>query len=177
MGTKSPRSQALELHHAGHAPPAIAKALRVDVEQVNTWVWGPPRKAINRKSAPRSKPRAISPASKAQREKVSDGRSITGAEGPCDPAHIWPRSLGGCDDPLCVVPLLRQEHRAFDEGELDLLPFLVVHHVPELQHALAHARGDLIALLERVTGDRWASADEASKIAIAAAEDALREAA
>jgi hypothetical protein len=63
--------------------------------------------------------------------------------------------MGGCDDADCTVPLTRAEHRAFDAGELDLLPFLVPFHVAELAHALGHFRGDIIALLERLTGVRW----------------------
>ena len=45
-------------------------------------------------------------------------------KGPIDPAHLIPRSLGGCGDPTCVVPLCRWHHRAYDRGELDLLPYL-----------------------------------------------------
>jgi hypothetical protein len=29
---------------------------------------------------------------------------VCGATSAVDPAHLIPRSLGGCDDPLCVVP-------------------------------------------------------------------------
>jgi hypothetical protein len=35
-----------------------------------------------------------------------------------------PRSLGGCDEPDCVVPLCRVHHRRYDRGQLDLLPYL-----------------------------------------------------
>ena len=42
-----------------------------------------------------------------------------------DPAHLIPRSLGGCGDALCVVPLCRSCHRDYDQGRLlDLLPHL-----------------------------------------------------
>ena len=39
---------------------------------------------------------------------------------PCDPAHLTPRSLGGCDDARCVIPLCRTHHRLYDSGRLDL---------------------------------------------------------
>jgi hypothetical protein len=38
-----------------------------------------------------------------------------------DAVHLIPRALG-CGDRLCVVPLCRTCHRAYDEGRLDLLP-------------------------------------------------------
>jgi hypothetical protein len=83
--------------------------------------------------------------------------SIVSAQYPVDAAHVWPRGRGGCSDPLCVVPLTRAEHEAYDRGELDLLPYLLAHGlVAELQHALGHARGDLLGLLNLVTGERFA---------------------
>jgi DNA modification methylase len=82
--------------------------------------------------------------------------SIVSGEHGCEPAHVFPRGLGGCDDPLCVVPLTRGEHREYDLGELDLLPFLIAHGmVDELAHALGHARGDLLGLASILTGVRW----------------------
>jgi hypothetical protein len=50
---------------------------------------------------------------------------VCGATTAVDPAHLITRSLGGCGDPLCIVPLCRCPcHRAYDSGELDLLPYL-----------------------------------------------------
>ncbi len=107
------------------------------------------------------KRRPVSPASTAQRAKRT-ASIVSGETRGLDPAHICPRSLGGCDHPDCVVPLTRAEHRAFDEADprtgkrLDLLPYLVAHGChAELAHALEHYRCDLIALLERVTGEAW----------------------
>lgn len=77
-----------------------------------------------------------------------------------DPAHLVSRAQGGCDDPLCVVSLRRGLHRAFDEGNLDLLPALIGRRVPELQHALGHYDGDLLGLLHRLTGERYVPAKE-----------------
>ena len=73
-----------------------------------------------------------------------------------DPAHLASRSRGRCDHPDCVVPLCRRCHRAFDDGRLDLLPHLDPRHRSELAHALSHL--GLIALLERLTDERWAAA-------------------
>lgn len=114
-------------------------------------------------SLKRGKPKrsGFTPTSKEQREKVK-GAQCLGC-GDCDvfggaridPAHLCARAHGGCDDPLCVVPLCRRCHREFDDGDLDLLPDLVQVYVPELAHALEHYNGDLIALLQRLTGTRW----------------------
>ena len=64
-------------------------------------------------------------ATDAQRAAVA-GRSciVCGTDRRIDPAHLIPRSMGGCGDPLCVIPACRVHHRAYDRGELDLLPYL-----------------------------------------------------
>jgi hypothetical protein len=101
--------------------------------------------------------RPISPASSAQRAKVRDACCIvTGRDrhdgATIDPMHLCPRSHGGCDDPLCVVPGEREwVHRRFDDGKFDLLPHLRPsgaerQWLPEIQHALDHYDGDLISL-------------------------------
>lgn len=104
----------------------------------------------------------MSPASEAQRAKVADRPCLACGRRPVDPAHLVPRSLGGCDHPDCVVPLCRRCHRAFDERRLDLL----VHLEPRLRAELAHAVGhlSLIALLERLTGERWAPRGEDAEV-------------
>lgn len=113
---------------------------------------------LKRKTAPK-KQRSISPASPAQREKARLEPCVaTGAEAEyvtVDPAHLCPRGKGGCDDPLCVVPLARTLHRQFDDGDYDLLPHLVHRRTAELQHALGHYDGDLLSLLHRLTGQRY----------------------
>ena len=94
-------------------------------------------------------------ASAAQRRKVA-GRPclVCGARDGVDPAHIAPRSRGGCEHPNCVVALCRFRcHRAFDDGRLDLLPYLEPRHRRELAHALQHL--GLVELLERLTAERW----------------------
>jgi len=99
--------------------------------------------------------RGMSEASSAQRARVVGAPCLAcGSSGGVDPAHLVPRSRGGCDDPDCVVALCRLCHRAFDDGRLDLLPFLEPRHRSELAHALSHL--GLIELLERLTAERWA---------------------
>jgi hypothetical protein len=121
------------------------------------------KKPLKRSTAPR-KPRAISPASREQRAKANLGAClVTGMdryETTIDPAHLASRAHGGCDDPLCVVPLSRGVHMAFDRGEFDLLPYLIAHGcVDELAHALGHYRGDLLGLAARLTGVSWVPAE------------------
>ena len=104
----------------------------------------------------RTKPLQRTPslvATDAQRAAVA-GRSciVCGAESRVDPAHLISRSLGGCGEPLCVVPLCRVPcHRAFDRGELDLLPFLEHGWRPQLAHAVGHV--GLVGALRRISGD------------------------
>ena len=89
-------------------------------------------------------------ASDSQRAAVA-GRPciVCGAERGIDPAHLIPRSLGGCGDPLCVVPLCRTPcHRAYDRGELDLLPYLEPAWRAQLAHAVGHV--GLIGALRRI---------------------------
>jgi hypothetical protein len=74
-----------------------------------------------------------------------------------DPAHIIPRSLGGCDEDLCVIPLCRAHHRAYDEHNLDVLA-LLTHD--EQAHTVAHV--GLISALQRTTNLRWEPTREAA---------------
>lgn len=77
-------------------------------------------------------------ASERQRVKVAGHLCLVCGVAGCDPAHVIPRSLGGCDDPLCVVPLCRDHHRAYDTGRLNLLALLTVRRPLELEHAIQH---------------------------------------
>ena len=100
----------------------------------------------------------LSLASEEQRRKVAGlACLVCGACDGVDPAHLTPRSRGGCDHPDCVVPLCRFRcHRAFDDGRLDLLPYVEPRHRLGLAHTLQHV--GLIELLERLTAERWAPA-------------------
>jgi hypothetical protein len=100
---------------------------------------------------------AVGPASEAQRAKVAGRGCLVCGQRPVDPAHLVPRSLGGCDQPDCVVALCRTHHRLYDRGRLDLLPHLEPRHRAELAHGLVHL--GLLGLLRRVTGTRWAPVD------------------
>ena len=82
---------------------------------------------------------------------------VCGTDRRIDPAHLIPRSLGGCGDALCVVPACRLHHRAYDRSELDLLPYLEPAWRGQLAHAVGHV--GLIAALRRITGARTAGID------------------
>lgn len=97
----------------------------------------------------------MSPASSLQRAKAREGCRVTGAQH-ADPAHVVDRSLGGCDDPLCVVPLSRIVHDAYDRGEVDLLPYL---SYAEQAHAVEHL--GILRALKRITGSEWKEAPRA----------------
>jgi hypothetical protein len=92
-------------------------------------------------------------ASETQRAKVR-GRAclVCGAATRIDPAHLIPRSLGGCDEPECVVALCRSCHRAYDGGALDVLPHLEPGSRSELAHAVL--RAGMLGALRRLTGGR-----------------------
>jgi hypothetical protein len=76
---------------------------------------------------------------------------VCGATTGVDPAHLIPRSLGGCGDPLCVVPLCRRRcHGAYDSGELDLVPHLEPAWRAQLAHAVGHV--GLVGALRRIGG-------------------------
>jgi len=116
------------------------------------------RRAQLRAKAPlrRSKPLARTPSMAAtanQRAAVAGLCCIVcGSDRRIDPAHLVPRSLGGCGDPLCVIPLCRQHHRAYDRGELDLLPHLEPGSRAQLAHAVSHV--GLIGAIRQITGSR-----------------------
>ncbi len=92
-------------------------------------------------------------ATDAQRAAVA-GRSciVCGTDRRIDPAHLIPRSMGGCGDPLCVIPACRVHHRSYDRGELDLLPYLEPGWRGQLAHAVGHV--GLIGALRRISGGR-----------------------
>lgn len=102
-------------------------------------------------SKPKRQP--VSPASAEQRAKVALAPCVVCMEGPCDPAHLIDRSLGGDDHALAVVPLCRGHHRAYDEQGFDLLPYLEPSHRDEVAHAVRTV--GLVAALNRITNDRY----------------------
>jgi hypothetical protein len=114
-------------------------------------------KLTNRTTLTRTTPLRRSPqltASESQRAAVR-GRPCVACgtrRGRIDPAHLIPRSLGGCGHVLCVVPLCRGCHRAYDSGRLDLLPHLEPARRAQLAHAVGHV--GLIGALRRISGAR-----------------------
>lgn len=100
----------------------------------------------------------------AMREKVdSENRcrvcAIPGSVKPLEAAHIIQRSrvpagMGG-EHPDNCVPLCHHCHAEYDQGTLDLLPFLSCE---ERVKAVELSRGDLIGALQRLTNRRWVPA-------------------
>lgn len=104
----------------------------------------------------RTKPLQRTPslaATDAQRAAVAGRPCIAcGATDRVDPAHLIPKALGGCGDARCVTALCRVCHRAYDSGQLDLLPFLEPAWRAQLAHAVGHV--GLIGALRQISGSR-----------------------
>jgi hypothetical protein len=92
-------------------------------------------------------------ATDAQRAAVA-GRPciVCGVTRRVDPAHLISRAMGGCGNPACCIPLCRVHHRAYDLGELDLLPYLEPAWRAQLAHAVGHV--GLLGALRRISGTR-----------------------
>ena len=67
-----------------------------------------------------------------------------------DAAHVTPRAIGGCDHEDCVIGLRRADHRMYDAGRLDILPYLTL---AEQAHAVSHL--GILGALRRTTGDNY----------------------
>lgn len=92
-------------------------------------------------------------ASAAQRAKVvGRGCVVCSQTKGITPAHLAPRSLGGCDEAECVVPLCWMHHRLYDTGELELLPHLDREWRDEVAHAVLHL--GLIGAVRRLSPGR-----------------------
>jgi hypothetical protein len=116
---------------------------------------------LRRTSKPKPR-KPVSPASPAQRNKCAAygscivcGRQPEWDGIPLDPMHLIDRSLCAdpSNDPLRVVPGCRLCHSAYDDGKLDLLPFLEPGWRAELAEAVRLY--GLIPTLQRVTNERW----------------------
>ena len=83
-------------------------------------------------------PTPLVPASDAQRQKVAALCCVVCERAPVDPAHLVPRSTGGCDHADCVIPLCRTHHRLYDHAQLVLGVHLGGGWRRELAHALTH---------------------------------------
>jgi hypothetical protein len=90
-------------------------------------------------------------ASDGQRAKIVGGACVVCQQTKgLTPAHLTPRTLGGCDDPACVVAMCWMHHRAYDTGQLELLRYLEPRWRDEVAHAVLHL--GLIGALRRLTG-------------------------
>lgn len=134
-------------------PPKRNKPLRTDPEAKRAFI---DRGRSNAK--PTRKP--ISPASPEQREKVWGLSCVVCGrdhhDTVIDPMHLIPRTMGSGNDPLDVVPSCREHHRAYDDGKLDLLPYLEPRWREEVAQAVRHV--GLVAALQRLTNARWSEA-------------------
>lgn len=108
-----------------------------------------------KRSAPKSRRGAISPATPAQRARVKDRACIVCAAHPCQPAHLIDRSLApeAGDRVVIVVPLCPPCHYEYDEGSLDLSPYLEPHWRDSVAAAV-EAVG-LLRALKRITKATW----------------------
>jgi hypothetical protein len=151
VGQKSRRSEAIAMHRdAKLSISRIAEMMDEPVEQIQEWIYGKPRKQTQRQS--------ISPASPEQRAKVMTRACIVCRKhaGSCHPAHLIDRSLAPtemADDPRAVVPLCPEDHRAYDEEKIDLLPYLEPHFREEVAYAVEQV--GIMRALRRLSGDRW----------------------
>jgi hypothetical protein len=93
-------------------------------------------------------------ASEPQRDKVrTEGLCRNCYQPASDPAHCIPRANGGCNDPLCVIPLCRPCHNEYDQARtLDVLPLMTR---AEQAHAVSHV--GLAAAYRRTTNQRLAA--------------------
>lgn len=122
-----------------------------------------PQRKTQLHRGPRKRSKPVSPASKAQHDKINNHPFCVGCGREqtewlaVDPAHLIDRSLGGCDHEDCTVGLCRDAtgqgcHRAYDEGELDLVSRLEPHYRREVAHAVTHV--GLVRAYWRLSNDR-----------------------
>ena len=76
--------------------------------------------------------------------------SCAGRRRRVDPAHLIPRVAWRLWERLCVIRSCRRCHRAYDAGELDLLPYLEPAWRAQVAHAVGHV--GLIGALRRISG-------------------------
>jgi hypothetical protein len=92
-------------------------------------------------------------ASPAQRAKIAGAACVVCQQTKgITPAHLAPRSMGGCDAADCVVPLCWTHHRAYDEGRLELLGHLEPQWRQEVPPAVMHL--GLIGAVRRLAPGR-----------------------
>jgi hypothetical protein len=95
-------------------------------------------------------------ASPTQRAKVKEADCVVCGTSPCDPAHTVSRAKGGDDHYLCVVPLCRTHHRAYDSEGFSILEYLELDHREEIAYAVKLV--GLYTALCLLTNQRWEAA-------------------
>jgi hypothetical protein len=120
------------------------------------------RGPLERSPQPKKRRATFTPASTAQRAKVQGHVCAVCRTEPVDPAHLTPRAFRGCDHEDCVIGLCRPHHRAFDDGTLDLLPYVAGQgFTRELAHMQGHY-DDPLSVVYRLSGCRWAPIERAA---------------
>jgi hypothetical protein len=114
---------------------------------------------LERSSTPTLRRTPLGHATPEQKAAVAGRSCIVCAGGPCDPAHLIDRAIAGPfgDDPRIVVALCRNHHDEYDDGDLDLSPYLEPRHREAV--AVAVEAVGLFRALQRITGRRWVVAD------------------
>lgn len=118
------------------------------------------------RTAPPKRSKRISPATGEQKAKVAGLACIAELAGPClgdtDPAHLIDRSLAPAagDDIRAVVPLCRRHHNEYDDGDLDLAPYLEPRW--RVEAAWAVEAVGLVQAVRRISGKRFVPIDEAT---------------
>lgn len=134
-------------------PEDIAREARRKARETRRQTRVPPKRAA---PSVATKRRPISEASPEQRAAIKARPCLVDAShrGKSHPAHLIPRGLltEGQEDARAVVPLCPTCHHLYDEGGLDLLPFLEPRARIEL--AFAVERFGLLSTLRRVTNER-----------------------
>ena len=115
---------------------------------------------LERSSTPALRRTPLGHATPEQRQMVAGRACIVCGERPCDPAHLIDRAIAGSfgDDPRIVVALCRRDHDAYDDGDLDLSPYLEPRYREQV--AVAVEAVGLFRALRRITGRRWVVSDD-----------------
>lgn len=144
-----------ETPHGGGWPAAVCSSeCHRDTKRAEAPTPGPRRQIVTR-AANKPKRSTFTPASSAQREATRSRPCLVDASHfGVEPAHLIDRQMltEGQEDPRATVPLCRSCHRSYDDGTLDILPWLELGFSVELAYAVE--RFGLVSTLRRVTNER-----------------------
>lgn len=144
----------LRLHNDALSSQAKAQVVPIDKPQRRkTGPKGLARTQMERK--PSRLKRSVMACTPAQKAAVESKACLVCSHGPCDPAHLVPRSLapGAGEDPRATVPLCRRCHDLYERHQLDLSPYLEPHYRESVAWAV-EAVG-LFGALREITGKYW----------------------